>query len=270
MEIGNRKCIDSTNGKTDYENTSNVVQQPSEYSDRNAGQQRRQISEQNHLPRTSAPAPSVVESFDWGPGLVERNFPKSVTSPIMDQNNIRGQRNFTQVNQAGQEDPYNQENKNRWIRVPVNKWRVNFNGDIRGPTVTQFSNRIDILAKNNDVTDHALLCQAFFFFKEGSEADKWYYTFCHKFSSWTVLKHHLRLRFEQPNKDRVIERQMHDRRQIPSETFNAFFGAIEKLAQQLSKPMSEGRKLEILMENIRDTYKPFLTIYRIFFPFILM
>lgn len=56
---------------------------------------------------------------------------------------------------------------------------------------------------------------------------------------------------------------MLDRRQLPQETFNAFVGAIEKLAQQLTKPMTEARKLDILLENMRDSYKPFLTIYRI-------
>lgn len=63
--------------------------------------------------------------------------------------------------------------------------------------------------------------------------------------------------------DKVIERQILDRRQLHQETFNAFAGAVERLAQQLTKPMSESRKLDILLENMRDNYKPFLTIYRI-------
>lgn len=152
--------------------------------------------------------------------------------------------------------------RNRW-QVPVSKWRINFSGDSRGPTVTQFLNRVEVLARNNRVSDDELLSQANFFFKEGSEAEEWYFTFCNKFISWAGFKHQLRLRFEQPNKDRVIERQIIDRRQQPHETFNAFASAIEKLAQQLTRPMSEERKLDILTDNMRDGYKPFLTIYRI-------
>lgn len=154
------------------------------------------------------------------------------------------------------------DSRNRW-QVPVSKWRINFSGDSRGPTVTQFLNRVEILARNNKISDHELLSQANFFFKENSEAEEWYFTFCNKFTSWAGFKHQLRLRFEQPNKDKVIERQILDRRQQPNETFNAFLSAIEKLAQQLTKPLSEERKLDILTENMRDCYKPFLTIYRI-------
>lgn len=216
---------------------------------------------QQVLPRTPfLPSQPVIPPVDHRPrreGSVERNYPNSVASQTANLDDFR----HNHPREIPQED-YN-DRRARWLRVPVNKWRVNFSGDSRGPTVTQFLNRIEILAKNNAVSEHELLCQANFFFKEGSEAEEWYYTFCHKFSTWTAFKHHLRLRFEQPNKDRVIERQMLDRRQVPTETFNAFLGSIEKLAQQLSKPMSESRKLDILMENMRDAYKPFLTIYRI-------
>lgn len=162
----------------------------------------------------------------------------------------------------GPSRPLGGGSQNRW-QVPANKWRIYFSGDNRGPTVTQFLNRVEILARNNNVSEHELLSQANFFFKEGSEAEEWYYTFCQKFNSWTTFKHQLRLRFEQPNKDNVIERQILDRRQLPHETFNAFMTAIEKLVQQLTKSMPEARKLEILMENMKDCYKPFLTMYRI-------
>lgn len=154
------------------------------------------------------------------------------------------------------------DSRNRW-QVPISKWRINFSGDARGPTVTQFLNRVETLALNNRVTEAELLSQANFFFKEGSEAEEWYFTFCNKFGTWASFKHKLRLRFEQPNKDKVIERQILDRRQLPHETFVAFVSAIEKLAQQLTKPMPEERKLDIVTENMKDSYKPFLTLYRI-------
>ena len=122
------------------------------------------------------------------------------------------------------------ELRNRWA-VPINKWRINFGGDSRGPTVTQFINRVEILAQNNQIPKQELISQANFLLREGSDAEEWYYTCCHKFTDWTTFKHQLRLRFEQPNKDRVVERQILDRRQYPNETFKAFLGAIEKLAQ---------------------------------------
>lgn len=196
-------------------------------------------------PRPSPPTPPIF-NFE------RMNYPNSVASHVSIGDEFRP----STWNRTAQDV----RNK---LQVPVNKWRIYFSGDSRGPTVTQFLNRVEILAKNNRVTEQELLSQANFFFKEGSEAEDWYYTFFHKFTSWTNFKHQLRLRFEQPNKDRIIERQIMDRRQLPQETFNAFVAAIEKLAQQLTKPLSEDRKLEILLENMRDNYKPFLTIYRI-------
>lgn len=179
-------------------------------------------------------------------------YPNSVASHV----SLAGDINPIQLNRPSF------DSRNRW-QVPVSKWRINFSGDSRGPTVTQFLNRVEVLATNNRVSETDLLSQANFFFKEGSEAEEWYFTFCNKFTNWVGFKHQLRLRFEQPNKDKVIERQILDRRQLPHETFNAFISAIEKLAQQLTKPMSEERKLDILTENMKDSYKPFLTIYRI-------
>lgn len=156
----------------------------------------------------------------------------------------------------------NSSPRNRY-GIPVSKWRISFSGDKRGPSVTQFISRVEIMAKNNQVTERELLGQANFLFTQGSPAEEWYYSFYHKFDSWTTFKHQLRLRFEQLNKDSVIERQILDREQLPHETFHVFMGEIERLAQQLSKPMPEERKLRILKENMRDNYKPFLTLYTI-------
>lgn len=198
--------------------------------------------QQQHVP------PMVERSSSWGP----RRYANSETSQ------------GPNVDDPRTPSPYRHYAEQRYRHtVPISKWRINFGGDSRGPTVTQFINRVEILARNNNVTDGELLSQANFLFRENSEAEEWYYTFCHKFTSWTNFKYQLRLRFEQPNKDGVIERQILDRRQYPNETFNAFVGAIEKLAQQLTKPMTESRKLEILMSNMRNSYKPFLTFYNI-------
>lgn len=147
--------------------------------------------------------------------------------------------------------------------IPANKWRIHFSGEPRGMTVNQFISRVETLASNNRITEQELLGQANFLFKEGSEAEDWYYTFCHKFRTWADFRCAVLLRFEQLNKDRVIERQILDRRQWPNETIMAYVSTIEKLAQQLGKPMPEDRKYEILRDNVKDAYKPFLIQYRI-------
>ncbi|XP_055599945.1 uncharacterized protein LOC129749105 [Uranotaenia lowii] len=54
---------------------------------------------------------------------------------------------------------------NQW-QVPISKWRVQFSGDSKGPTVTQFINRVEILANSNRVSEQDLLNQALFFLEK--------------------------------------------------------------------------------------------------------
>lgn len=125
-------------------------------------------------------------------------------------------------------------------------------------SVEEFVKRVEILAKNNQVSDAELLSKAKFLFRSESPAEIWYYTFSNKFSSWDIFKYHLRLRFEVPNKDKVLERQIRERKQLSNETFVAYLGEIERLCQQMSKPMDEKTKVDILFENMKDWYRPHL------------
>lgn len=144
------------------------------------------------------------------------------------------------------------------FRTPINKWQIRFSGDQRGMSVEEFVKRVETLAKNNQISDAELLSKANFLFKPESPAEIWYYTFSSKFTSWAVLKYHLRLRFEVPNKDKVLERQIRDRKQLPNETFVAYLGEVERLCQQMSKPIDEKTKLDIIFENMKDWYRPHL------------
>lgn len=144
------------------------------------------------------------------------------------------------------------------FRTPINKWQIRFSGEPRGMSVEEFVKRVEVLARNNQISDTELLNKANFLFKPESPAEIWYYTFSNKFTSWAVLKYHLRLRFEVPNKDKVLERQIRDRKQLPNETFVAYLGEIERLCQQMSKPIDEKVKLDIMFENMKDWYRPHL------------
>lgn len=151
-----------------------------------------------------------------------------------------------------------QPNYDRTNKVPINKWPIRFSGESKGMSVEEFLKRVDVLARNNQVSETELLSKANFLFRPESPAEIWYYTFSHKFTNWQMLKYYLRLRFEVPNKDKVIEREIRDRKQMPNETFVTYMGEIERLCQQLSKPMSERTKKSIMLDNMRDWYRPHL------------
>lgn len=158
--------------------------------------------------------------------------------------------------------PIMMNSENRYFqnqnKIPINKWPIRFSGDPKGMSVEEFLKRVDVLARNNQVSEQELLSKANFLFRPESPAEIWYYTFSNKFTNWQTLKYYLRLRFEVPNKDKVIEREIRDRKQMPNETFVTFMGEIERLCQQLSRPMSERAKRSILLDNMRDWYRPHL------------
>lgn len=157
----------------------------------------------------------------------------------------------------------NNTERENCFKIPINKWQIKFSGDPKGMSVEEFVKRVEVLAKNNQVSDAELLSKANFLFRPESPAEIWYYTFSNKFTSWQILKYHLRLRFEVPNKDKVLERQIRDRKQQSNETFVAYLGEIERLCQQMSRPMDEKTKLDVLFENMKDWYRPHLAFLNI-------
>lgn len=218
-------------------------------------------------------------------GLMEQNAPpqgairhQQTQETMLNRNHLRNatstpvQRNERDVGQHL--DPYAQSGEGRTSyqrsdnsgtdhrmyqnRIPINKWQIKFSGDPKGMSAVEFLKRVEVLARNNQVSETELLSKANFLFRPESVAEIWYYTFSHKFASWETLKYHLRLRFEVPNKDKVIEREIRERKQMPNGTFVTFMGEVERLCQQLSKPMTERTKMSILIDNMRDWYRPHL------------
>ncbi|KAL1403615.1 hypothetical protein pipiens_005621 [Culex pipiens pipiens] len=147
-------------------------------------------------------------------------------------------------------------------RIPINKWPIKFSGDQKVMSVEEFVKRVEILAGNNQVSDEELLRKANFLFKSESVAETWYYTFSHKFASWQMLKHQLRLRFETPNKEKVLARQIRNREQYPNETFQIYRSEIERLNQQMSRPLGDGELCSILFDNMKDWYRPHFAFMR--------
>ncbi|KAL9694967.1 hypothetical protein quinque_014252 [Culex quinquefasciatus] len=103
-----------------------------------------------------------------------------------------------------EEDLNNQAQIGPWTedRDEMTQWPIKFSGDQKVMSVEEFVKRVEVLAGNNQVSDEELLRKANFLFKSESVAETWYYTFSHKFASWQMLKHQLRLRFETPNKEK--------------------------------------------------------------------
>lgn len=95
------------------------------------------------------------------------------------------------------------------------------------------------------------------------DAYTWYTAYERKFDSWDTLLYYLRLRYDNPNRDRFTKEEMRARKQRPNELFSAFMTDIELMSQRLRRPMSEAEIFEIVVENMKMSYKRRLALHTV-------
>lgn len=134
----------------------------------------------------------------------------------------------------------------------IEKW-PKFTGDSNAVPVTDFLRQINILCRSYDITKPELRMHAHLLFRDSAYV--WFTTYEEKFTSWEVLEAYLKMRYDNPNRDRIIREEMRARKQRPTELFSAYLTDMEMLAQRMIKKMSESEKFEIIVENMKLSYK---------------
>lgn len=134
----------------------------------------------------------------------------------------------------------------------IEKW-PKFSGDNNTIPVTDFLRQIDILCRSYDITKQELRRHAHLLFKENAYV--WYTTYEDRFQSWETLESYLKMRYDNPNRDRIVKEELRNRKQRPNELFSAFLADIEMLAQRLNHKMTEREKYELIVENMKIGYK---------------
>lgn len=134
----------------------------------------------------------------------------------------------------------------------IEKW-PKFTGDTNTVPVTDFLRQIDILCRSYDITKQELRMHAHLLFKDSAYV--WYTTYEEKFTSWEMLESYLKMRYDNPNRDRIIREEMRARKQRPTELFSAYLTEMEMLAQRMMKKMTEAEKFEVIVENMKQSYK---------------
>lgn len=134
----------------------------------------------------------------------------------------------------------------------IEKW-PKFTGDSNAVPVTDFLRQINILSRSYDISKDELRMHAHLLFKDSAYV--WFTTYEEKFTSWEVLEAYLKMRYDNPNRDRIIKEEMRARKQRPTELFSAYLTDMEMLAQRMIKKMSEAEKFEIIVENMKLSYK---------------
>lgn len=142
----------------------------------------------------------------------------------------------------------------------LEKW-PKFAGDTHPVPVIDFLRQIDLLSRSYQITKEELRTHAHLLFKD--DAYVWYTAYEPKLDSWDTLLYYLKMRYDNPNRDRFIKEDLRNRKQRPNELFSAFLTDIETLSQRLMRKLSDEEKFDLVTENMKMSYKRRLALEKI-------
>lgn len=142
--------------------------------------------------------------------------------------------------------------------LPVHKWDIKFNGSREGMVVLDFIKRVKFLATSENVKLDDLIRSAYHLFRE--EAQIWYEANHRDFKTWGDLEFKLKEDFLPRNYKRILEKQLLERKQKSGESFSIFLAHMNTLFSKLEKEKSELEKIDVLRDNLRQTYRDILGI----------
>lgn len=128
-----------------------------------------------------------------------------------------------------------------------------FCGDNNIVPLVSFLRTIDMLCRSYEIDKEELKPHAHLLFT--GDAYTWYTTYVERFVDWDTLLYYLSIRYDNPNRDRYIKEEMRNRKQKPNELFSAFLTEIESLSQRLINPLPDIEKFDLVVENMKISYK---------------
>lgn len=189
----------------------------------------------------------------------KQNLNRINTRPprFLPQSDMPGHRN---VDQAGHTPLRNypaagnnrNENAVRY-RNPISSWNLVFSGDGKGVNVNQFLRQVELTARADRVSTVDLLESAIHLF--AGPARNWYMAFEYLFYSWEDLTNALRQNFVSEDSDFILLKEIESRVQGKEEPFVLYLSGMLNLFHHLKEPISERKKLDMIMRNMN----PFLS-----------
>lgn len=151
---------------------------------------------------------------------------------------------------------YNQSIVPRRKNVDLDKWHIKFDGTGKGMTVESFVFRIERLKEQYEIT-YAQLFTDFHALVSGGAA-KWYWQLLEDHEEdpefgYFELKREMLDHYRSLDSDYEIIREIMERKQQPSESFEDFYGEIHNLTFRLRKKMPEKELVGIIKGNLKSS-----------------
>ncbi|XP_055591195.1 uncharacterized protein LOC129743243 [Uranotaenia lowii] len=140
-------------------------------------------------------------------------------------------------------------------RRPVWEWNLRYDGKDNGQNLIKFIKEVEYYANSENVSERELFRSAIYLFKD--QAKVWFLSGMEteEFTNWKELVHEMKREFLSPDHDHRNEVKAIARKQGPKESFQEFLAEMQKIFNSLTKPLSEGKKFEIVWRNLRSDYK---------------
>jgi len=132
-------------------------------------------------------------------------------------------------------------------QMPVRDWGLSFSGDKDGPSVLSFLEDIDHYRQARNASFQDLYNGAIDLFK--GSALVWFKSIRRRVQSWHEIEIHLKEEYLEEGYEDNLLREILGRAQGPDERFGTFVAIMESLFSRLPTPMTESRRVSIIINN---------------------
>lgn len=153
-----------------------------------------------------------------------------------------------------------QSRRSCFRRTRVSDWGLKFSGQEDAMSIRRFFVEVHEARRTNRMSRADLLREAKNLF-EGPALEV-FRSCSRSFKDWNHLEERISLAFTDPRYDKVLKREIEDRKQGPDEKIIVYLSKMDNLFNLLSDPLPEREKLDIISSNILPEYQIALSLQR--------
>lgn len=140
-------------------------------------------------------------------------------------------------------------------RLPIHKWKIRYDGSDGGRHLIEFLREIEFNSRSEGFTKQELYNAAYHLLV--GKARSWFMEVNaqNELRTWGNLVSELKREFLPPDIDYQYERQAHLRKQGARERFQDYYLEMTRIFRNMTTPLDDTKKFQILFRNLRSEYK---------------
>lgn len=148
---------------------------------------------------------------------------------------------------------YSPASNSHFKSIPVNKWGLQFSGDVKDLSISAFLERVEELSCSRHVDKNELFKSAIDLFK--GNALTWFRANRKKFSSWKDISAALKKQFQPHDYDDRLFEEIKRRTQGEGENIGIYVACMSNLFSRLSVTIPEHTQLKLILKNLSPFFQ---------------